>query len=386
MSLVIEGIGTARPSGGVDQTVLAAAAEPCSCGSDRERRLLPALYRRTTVESRHSVVADPAVPDDVATQGERMLAFYPPAADPADRGPGMTARMRRYPVEALALAERACHAALQDAGVDPSDITQLVTVSCTGFSAPGIDIGLIDRLGLPTTVGRTMVGFMGCHGAMNGMRVARSLVDAEPASIDGDASPGRRGRVLLCCVELCTLHFQYGWDPQKVVANALFVDGAGAVVGCRMPDDPALLNGHAHAPRVIAHGSKLLPDSRDDMTWVIRDHGFEMTLSPRVPGLIAEHLRGWIEPWLARHGLSIEAVNGWAIHPGGPRIISAVEQALGLPAEAGDASRRVLRESGNMSSPTVLFILQQLRQARAPRPWVAIAFGPGLTVEAALIA
>ncbi|MEO1237123.1 MAG: type III polyketide synthase [Planctomycetota bacterium] len=375
MSLLIEGLGTAQPPHALSQANMAAAAEPCSCATDRQRKLLPALYRRTRVESRHSVVVNARNGEASLPVDERMLAFYPPAATEDDRGPQLSERMRRYPEEALPLAAAACRAALDDAGLGPGDIHQLVTVSCTGFSAPGVDIGLIDELGLPPTVGRTMVGFMGCHGAMNGLRVARALAD----------SGGDQTRVLMCCVELCTLHFQYGWDPQKVVANALFADGAAAVVG------RPLVNPAPEAPKVVAHGSLLLPgagvgaDSRDLMTWIIRDHGFEMTLSPRVPDVIRAHLGGWFEPWLAEHGLSLSDVNGWAIHPGGPRVIGAVEEALELCSGAGDHSRAVLRDAGNMSSPTVLFILDRLRRHAVPRPWVALAFGPGLTIEASIV-
>jgi len=372
MSLALLGLGTAQPPHAIDQSDMAASAEPCSCATDRHRKLLPALYRRSHVERRHSVVVNTNASNATRPVEQRMLAFYPPATDAADRGPALSGRMRRYAEEALPLAVEACRAALADAGISPEQVGQLVAVSCTGFSAPGVDIGLIDALGLPATVGRTMVGFMGCHGAMNGLRVARSVAE----SLNG---PGQH--VLMCCVELCTLHFQYGWDPQKVVANALFADGAAAVVGrtdAEAATEPA-------SPRVTAHGSCLLPDSRDLMTWIIRDHGFEMTLSPKVPELIHEHLRGWIEPWLAKQDLDLAAIHGWAIHPGGPRVISAVEEALGLPAGAGDLSREILRTCGNMSSPTVLFIIERLREADTPRPWIAIAFGPGLTIEATLI-
>ncbi|MEM8739331.1 MAG: type III polyketide synthase [Planctomycetota bacterium] len=371
MTLLIEGLGTAQPPHAIQQSAMAAVAKPCSCATDRQRRLLPALYRKAQVDRRHSVVVNPHNGNAALSIDDRMLDFYPPATDHHDRGPQLSDRMRRYPEEALPLAAQACRTALDDAGLDPDTVDQLVVVSCTGFSAPGVDIGLIDALGLPPTVGRTMVGFMGCHGAMNGLRVARALSHTAP--------PGRR--VLLCCVELCTLHFQYGWDPQKVVANALFADGAAAVVG----HPPAHPDDAPDLPCVAAHGSRLLPDSRDLMTWIIRDHGFEMTLSPKVPELIRQHLRDWIEPWLAEQDLAPADIQGWAIHPGGPRVIGAVEQALGLPDTAGDRSRQVLRESGNMSSPTVLFILDRLRQDRVPRPWVALAFGPGLTIEATLI-
>src|SRR5262249_53566458 len=160
----------------------------------------------------------------------------------------------------------------------------------------------------------THVGFMGCHGALNGLRVARAFAAEEPAA-----------RLLLCAVELCTLHYHYAWDPQKVIANAIFADGAAALVG--VPG--------AAAPRdewlVAASGSCLVPGSAGAMTWTIGDHGFEMSLSRQVPGLIARHVRPWLEGWLAGRGLSLGTVGSWAVHPGGPRILQAAEEGLGLP-------------------------------------------------------
>jgi len=184
--------------------------------------------------------------------------------------------------------------------------------------------------------------------------------------------------VLLCAVELCSLHFHYGWDPEKVVANALFADGAGAMVIASDGRDSS------DAWQVTANGSCLVPDSEDAMTWRIGDHGFEMTLSPRVPSLVGTCLRPWLVQWLAEHGLTLRDVRSWAIHPGGPRILEAIAQALGLTPDATRFSAQVLAECGNMSSATMLFLLERLRRSGAPRPCVALGFGPGLVVEAAL--
>jgi predicted naringenin-chalcone synthase len=258
--------------------------------------------------------------------------------------------------------------ALAQARLNAGEITHLITVSCTGMKAPGVDYELIQKLGLAPTVQRTHIGFMGCHGAINGLRVARAFADSEPEA-----------RVLLCAVELCVLHYFYGWDPQKIIANAIFADGAAAVAGA--PDWLA----PAGSWRVTATGSCLIPNSREAMSWTIGDHGFEMTLSKRVPGLIHEHLRPWLESWLARRGLSREAIGSWAIHPGGPRILDATAEALGLGEEQIAASRAVFAAHGNMSSPTVLFIIEHLRARQAPLPCVALAFGPGLIAEGALI-
>jgi predicted naringenin-chalcone synthase len=275
--------------------------------------------------------------------------------------------MQLYRREAPSLSEQAAREALERSGLPPRAITHLVTVSCTGFQAPGIDATLIRTLGLPAAVERANVGFMGCHGAIDGLRVAQAFCDADPAS-----------RVLVCAVELCSLHYFFGWDPKKLVANALFSDGAAAAVGVQARHP----NGDW---RVAATGACLFPGSEEVMTWQIGDHGFEMTLAARVPSLISEHLRPWLESWLGQHNMALAGVRSWSIHPGGPRILSAVESALGLGREATAVSREILYECGNMSSATILFILDRLRRGSARRPCVALSFGPGLTAEAALL-
>jgi predicted naringenin-chalcone synthase len=246
--------------------------------------------------------------------------------------------------------------------------------------APGIDMALVAGLGLKPTVERTHLGFMGCHGAINGLKVARGCLGAEP-----DA------RVLVCCVELCTLHFFMGWDPEKIVANALFADGAAALVcesdvSPHKPQNGTRNDGFADPDpwKLAAVGSVRIPDSATAMTWEIGDFGFEMGLSRRIPELIGLHLRGYLQSWLDRQGLTLADVASWAVHPGGPKILDAVELALPLPPPALEASRTVLAEHGNMSSPTLLFILDRLRRQNAPRPCVALGFGPGMVVEAAL--
>jgi predicted naringenin-chalcone synthase len=371
MNFAILGLGTALPPNCIPQAVAAEAAKRVCCQTEDQAALLPVLYRQTEIATRHMVFQQHVV-QDVARgnvpyrTGGRDSVFLP-ADERDDHGPTTRQRMERYAKEAPPLAARAAGAALAQSGLAPGEITHLVTVSCTGFGAPGVDVALIRQLGLPATTERVHVGFMGCHGAINGLRAARGLTAADPSA-----------RVLLCAVELCSLHFHYGWDPKKVVANALFADGAAAVVGA--PADAA----PADAWRLAATGSCLVPDSEYAMTWNIGDHGFAMTLSTRVPGLIGTHLRPWLEGWLARHGLRLGDVASWAVHPGGPRILSAVERPLGLDESATAVSREVLSACGNMSSPTVLFILDRLRVRQAPRPCVALGFGPGLVAEVAL--
>jgi predicted naringenin-chalcone synthase len=174
------------------------------------------------------------------------------------------------------------------------------------------------------------------------------------------------------------VHYHYRWSPKQLVSNALFADGAAALIGVPAAAAPP------DAWQAASSAACLFPDSEYAMTWSIGDHGFEMTLSTRVPDLLARHLRPWLTEWLAECGLRLDEVASWAIHPGGPRILSAVEKGLDLDPAATAVSRAVLAECGNMSSPTILFLLQRLRASRAPLPCVALGFGPGLATEAAL--
>ncbi len=364
MNVELLGIATARPAGTMTQQQALELNVTTSGLTSRRAGVLERLYRRSTVRQRASVLIGASREDEVL---DELARYYPPATGGNGHGPTISERMRRYEREALPLALKAAEQAIDQAGVERADIAQVVTVSCTGFAAPGLDTRLIRRLELRPTVGRSAIGFMGCHGAINGLRVASALASASPGS-----------SVLLCAVELCTLHFHYGSDGGKIVANTLFADGAAAAILCNGPSRGGLW-------RLRGTGSCLLPDSTEDMGWRIGDHGFEMTLSSRVPSIIQAQLNDWLCDWLAAHGLTPKEVGSWAIHPGGPRVIDAVERTLGLSPQDTVASREVLAEHGNMSSPTVFFILRRLAEQEAPRPCVMLAFGPGLVVEAALL-
>ena len=362
MSLAILGLGTAVPDGTVTQDEALHAARVMGGSALQGATWLPAAYAHSGIRERHQIHGRPVVCDLV--NGTRTSGSpFVPAGDGWEP-PSTRARMRMYAVEAPPLAMRASAAALREAQTTAAAVTHLVTVSCTGFVAPGIDLALIRGLGLRPTVQRTHVGFMGCHGAVNGLRVAGAFAAADPEAV-----------VLTTAVEVCSLHYYFGAEPDKVIANALFADGAAAVVG-RAGGDGC---------RVAATGSCLIPDSADAMGWTVGDRGFEMTLSRQIPRLIARHLRPWMADWLGGHGLTVETVGSWAIHPGGPKILSAVEEALALPAAVTAVSREVFAGHGNMSSPTVLFILDRLRRENAPRPCVMLGFGPGLVAEAALV-
>ena len=367
MSVVISGLGTAVPSTTIDQNQALEIARVLCSRTPEQESWLPGMFAKTGIHKRHFVHPQ-ALIDDLLAGTRDSGSPYLPTGEPDDRGPSTGVRMRIYAEEAPRLALTAAREALADSGVDPATVTHLVTVSCTGFCAPGLDYALMKGLELPPGVERTHVGFMGCHGALNGLRVASALAAQDP-----------NARVLLCAVELCSLHYQFGWNPQQIIANALFADGAGAVIL-----EPA--RGADRTDwRLTATGSSLIAGSPKAMTWSIGDHGFEMTLSKKVPDFILGSLRAWLEEWLGGRGLSIGDVGSWAVHPGGPKILDAVGEALALEPSLLEESREVFAKYGNMSSPTVLFILRRLIDRGAARPCVALGFGPGLVVEGTLI-
>lgn len=344
------GIGTATPEHALTQTAATEVAVSVSPDPD-DARAIRALYRRSGVASRGSVLAD--------LHGH--IDLYRP-----DRVPPTTGeRMRLYEQHSVAPAVRACRAALDRASTPAPTITHLVTVSCTGFSAPGIDFALIEQLGLPATTRRTHIGYMGCHAAINAFAAAKAYAGSEPGA-----------RVLVCSVELCSLHFDHAPDAQGHVANALFADGAGAAVVAASETD---------AVRISRTGSLVLPDSADMMGWHIGDHGFRMRLSPGVPAALAEHIPAWLDDWLGETRHATRDIKSWAMHPGGPRVLGALSDALGLEPSAFAVSRAVLAEHGNMSSATLFFILQRLLDTRSPMPLLAAAFGPGLAGEVMLL-
>ena len=381
MSFAIHGLGTAHPPDSVTAEEGLALARVLAGPDVRTSAWLGPIYANSGIARRFQVIGGAAKRDALAGTTHSGSPFLP---TPANDGIGPTTgeRLALYAREVGPLAVSASSAALAEAGFAAEAITHLVTVSCTGFVAPGVDFALMTGLGLRPTVARTHVGFMGCHGALNGLRVANAFATVDPTA-----------RVLVCAVELCSLHYYYGSAADKLVANAIFADGAAAVVGQANPERErrgGQFHPVAHAPgspapwRLVASGSCLIPNSAEDMGWTIGDHGFEMSLSRRVPGLIAAHLRPWLEAWLRDNGLSLADVRSWAVHPGGPKIVSAAGESLGLSDVALEPSRAVFAEYGNMSSPTVLFILQRLRARNAPRPCVALGFGPGLVAETAL--
>ena len=371
MSLAILGIGTVTPQQKIQQHHAALLAGSLIGSKAPAERTMQAMYRQTRIQQRSSVVLDES-PDGVITQN-----FFQPAKTPEDLGPTTAQRMQRYGSEATALSTAAVEKALGKANVKPEAITHLITCSCTGFQAPGIDVALMKNFDLSDRVSRTHIGFMGCHGGFSALRDAKAYAEADPYAV-----------VLIVCIELCSLHFQYTEDPEQIVANSIFADGAAAIVG-RSSDAPEALPTDTWC--LVDQASVLLPDSTDHMGWSIGDNGFEMSLSPEVPSRIAQALPSLTDSFLQPHHIVRNAVSHWAVHPGGPRILTMVEAALELSSDSLNTSRDILSQYGNMSSATIFFILEQLFAIKKTdathsnkSPCVAMAFGPGLTTELAL--
>lgn len=374
-------IGTATPSRSISQSDSCLHAQQFFQCDEKGGRTLRMLYKRTEIERRALVVLD-------KKDSSIDRTFFSPPQSKSDRGPSTAARMARYNSEIAPLALAACRAALDLAEVEGGEISHLVTASCTGFAAPGFDLALIKGLPLRPTTERTHIGFMGCHGALNALRVADAYCRADA-----------KATVLVCTAELCSVHMQYEWSAQRLVANALFSDGAAAVVvrasgvsGLSPVEQPVVSRSSSSSsdspirwPQYLSSQSVVIDGSSEAMSWEIGDNGFVMTLAAEVPALIEKYLPAFIEEWLAQSNLRVSDIKSWAVHPGGPRILQAAQDSLQLDADMLSASREILAEQGNMSSPTVLFILQKLLQQSDKFPCVMLAFGPGLTVEAALI-
>jgi alpha-pyrone synthase len=333
-----------------------------------ERRLR-ALYRSTRIRQRHSVLAD---------YGESTgnFTFYPNSPD-LEPFPTVQQRMKAYRDYAVELAAAALSDCLTGSGVVPADITHLVTVSCTGMYAPGPDIELVPILNLRSDIHRIAVNFMGCYGAFNGLKTAAALVQADPSA-----------KVLMVCVELCTLHFQKKNEEDHLLANALFGDGAAAVLVEGAPGAFTPRRTSASALEVVDFACDILPEGKDDMAWHISDFGFEMKLTSRVPEILKTGLSQLLKRITEAQGITPDDVSLYAIHPGGRRILEVVEQVLDITHEDNAAAYDILREYGNMSSATILFVLKELwaLNRQSSGAWIfASAFGPGLTAETALL-
>ena len=342
----IAGLGTALPPAAVQDQLWAGFFATHYAGA--QHGLAERIFANAGVRTRRAAVS-PLLEDVSGWSTER--------------------RMRRYQVEAVPLGKEAVGRALTDAGVAADELGLFAVCSCTGYATPGLDILLARDMGMAATVQRLFVGHMGCYAALPGLGAAADFAVA-------------RGRpALLLCTELTSLHIQpvgARADVQQIVSHALFSDAAVAVV---------VVPGETR-PGYVVRDVTAVTDATtaDHMTWEVTDLGFRMGLSPRVPAVLAQHVRGMVDDLLSRHGLTVGDIDGWAVHPGGPKILDVVEDRLGLPPEALEASREVLSAYGNCSSPTVLLVLDALRRrADPPARVVMLAFGPGLTLYAALL-
>lgn len=253
-------------------------------------------------------------------------------------------------------------------GIDASQVTHVITVSCTGFFAPGPDYVVVRALNLPASTQRFHLGFMGCYAAFPALKMAQAFCLADPQSV-----------VLVVCLELCSLHLQRSDTPDALTAASLFADGAAAALVSAKP--PKNLS---QAMKMGAMTTTLTPSGESDMAWTIGDTGFDMILSSYVPSIIETHILEALQPMLNHSNLTPGDIRHWAIHPGGRSILDKLQSGLGLSDHQMNYSRNVLRDFGNMSSATVLFVLKQILESTSPgenENVCAMAFGPGLTIE-----
>ncbi|MDV8148286.1 type III polyketide synthase [Arthrobacter sp. B10-11] len=333
-------------------------------------RLVNTCFDSAAIDTRYTAVTE-------LTKDSR--ADNPQFFDP-DTGlvlsPSTKVRNDIFGREATKLFVESARAALDACpGIGPADVTHLVTVSCTGFFNPGPDYKIVRALGLNPAVQRYHLGFMGCYAAFPALRAAKSFCEADPDAV-----------VLVVCAELCSLHVRTSNDPDTIMGSALFADGAAAaVISARdIPDGTALL-------RLDHFETVLTPVGEESMAWNIGDEGFEMVLGNYVPHIIDDHIIGALEPLLSRdetlRGLPYRDITHWAIHPGGRSILDKVQSRLELTDEQLVPARETLRNFGNMSSATVLFVLKHiagLPPQDGDERICSMAFGPGLTVETAM--
>lgn len=323
---------------------------------DIEKRKLAFLYKQSGIETRYSVIPDFSLPEDAWN-------FLSSEVIPL---PTLEKRMQLYKKNAAALSVQAIHDCTKNK-INPKEITHLITVSCTGMSAPGLDLEIMEALQLDASVYRTSVNFMGCYAAIHALKMGKMICDADA-----------KAKVLIVSTELCTLHFQQQYTPDNAASSLLFSDGSAAV----------LLSGESTAERNIKLDnfySKIYFKGSRDMAWEISSDGFLMTLSGYIPQLIEEDISSLVADALANTAYTQENITHWCIHPGGKKILDNIERTLQIKHEAIIHSRDTLKKYGNMSSPTILFVLKkmldELNASSKPANIFGVAFGPGLTME-----
>ena len=367
MPVYLHHIETAVPETAYPQPFIAEQMKRFATNGDRKtERIVHHLYAQSGIDKRHSAIRDFA-------PGAAAGIFFDPATGTL-RTPTTGERNQLYTEAAKPLGTNVARLAIANApNIGTSDISHVITVSCTGFFQPGLDYAIVRDLGLPASVPRFHLGFMGCYAAFPALRLAKTICEADTTAV-----------VLVVCLELCSLHLKFNPDIDSLLGGSVFADGAAAaIVSAREPSDEktALL--------LERFETTLTPTGEEDMAWTIGDSGFVMRLSTYVPEILHTNIADAMVPLLSASHLRKEDVAHWAIHPGGRAILDKVKSALDLCDSSLVASRNVLRDYGNMSSATVLFVLREMMRSgiltEPGEPVVAMAFGPGLTVESAVL-
>ena len=318
------------------------------------------LYRHSGIQTRYSVIPDySAAPDD--------RQFYSKAAD-LEPFPDLEKRMKWYADNAAMLSVKTIQKCIAGK-INKDEITHLITVSCTGMSAPGLVLEIMETMNLPRNIFRTSVNFMGCYAAIHALKLADAICRSQ-----------QKVNIIIVCAELCTLHFQKENSIDNITSTLLFADGCAAVLV--QPEETSL-----KGITINKFFSDVAFKGKNDMSWKLSSKGFLMTLSGYVPDLVEEDFDALVTKALLHASLNKEDITHWCIHPGGKKILEAIEKSISLPTESLRYSYEVLNDYGNMSSPTILFVLKkifdELLNDPAPKPSniFAAAFGPGLTME-----
>ena len=320
-----------------------------------EKRKLKFLCDHSGIQTRYSTIAD-----FNGANGHRD--FIP--ANPTEAFPLLEKRMERFDAAALPISIKAIEDCIEG-HISPQQITHLITISCTGLSAPGLDLQLMQALQLPSTIFRTSINFMGCYAAIHGLKLAKMICDSTP-----------NAHVVLVATELCTLHFQKEFTADNAASSLLFADGAAAVlISNGIRSDKGL--------RLKGFYAQVADKGQKDMSWNLSSKGFLMRLSSYIPQLIEADIESLIENGLRENGLDKADITHWCIHPGGKRILDLIQRKMNLKEADLQFSRSVLAQYGNMSSPTVLFVLKAIMESvsKEKKQLIGMAFGPGLTME-----
>ncbi|PRY89909.1 type III polyketide synthase [Mongoliibacter ruber] len=352
----IVSIGTASPGEAIPQLQISEFMK-IAHGLDKiDSRKLNFVYKHSGISSRHSVLQDFNHADP------KSFDFFPKNKDLAPF-PSTKQRMQEFRKQAFPLAKKAISQCLQNAMTYPVEITHLVLVSCTGMFAPGLELEIMDKMGFNSNVERYSIHFMGCYASFNALKLADRICDSSP-----------KAKVLIVSVELCTLHFQKDYNEDNLLANAIFGDGAAAALVCK----------DAKGLKIKKYDSQVFKEGENDMAWTIGDFGFEMKLSKYVPDLLQKGLEKITDHLESLYGIS--KIKNFAVHPGGKQILQKVESAFGINESQNQPSHKVLNQFGNMSSATILFVLQHwLEEEVLDGGILALGFGPGLTLETLLL-